>query len=133
MAKKVYEEQNISNIAIAIRGKTGSDKTYKTSAMPDGINDVYEAGKQAEYDRFWDIYQENGKRVRYDNAFTGDCWVDAIYNPKYPIIVSGNGTAAAMFLNCFRLTSTKVPIVLKTKNTTQAFSYLSVLKTIPSI
>lgn len=45
MAKKVYEEENISNIAIAIREKTGGDKTYKTSEMVDGVREVYEAGQ----------------------------------------------------------------------------------------
>ena len=44
MAKKVYEEQNISNIAIAIREKTGGNKTYKTSEMAEAIHEVYTEG-----------------------------------------------------------------------------------------
>ena len=57
MSKKVYEESKIKAIADAIRGKTVSDTTYTTAEMSNGVNEVYEAGKQAEYDRFWESYQ----------------------------------------------------------------------------
>lgn len=46
MAKKIYEESNISAIAESIRAKTGTDTKYKTSEMPSGVNEVYESGKQ---------------------------------------------------------------------------------------
>ncbi|MBQ8747368.1 MAG: hypothetical protein IJZ08_05810 [Clostridia bacterium] len=40
-------------------------------------------GMQAEYNRFWDAYQQNGARVSYENAFGGVGWTDALFNPKY--------------------------------------------------
>ena len=40
-------------------------------------------GMQAEYNRFWDAYQQNGARVSYENAFGGAGWTDALFNPKY--------------------------------------------------
>ena len=43
----------------------------------------YADGKQAEYDRFWDAFQQNGKRTIYHYAFGR--WVDECYNPKYPV------------------------------------------------
>lgn len=46
MAKKLYEESNISAIAESIRAKTGTDTKYKTSEMPGGVSEVYESGRQ---------------------------------------------------------------------------------------
>ena len=47
----------------------------------------YADGKQAQYDEFWDGYQQNGNRYNYNNAFCGVGWTAKIYKPKYPIIV----------------------------------------------
>jgi hypothetical protein len=55
-----------------------------TSEYADKVNEVYEAGKQDEYDRFWDTLQENGTRKRYPYAF-GSVWTDSIFKPKYDI------------------------------------------------
>jgi hypothetical protein len=49
----------------------------------------YEAGQQAEYDRFWDAYQQNGKRKDYQNAFSGFGWTDENFKPKYDILHTG--------------------------------------------
>lgn len=95
MAKKVYEESNIASIASVIREKTGKSTTYKTSEMPSGVAEVYEAGKQAEYDKFWDVFQQNGKRGEYRHAFRW--WNERIFYPKYDFIVTGN--CDSMFSN----------------------------------
>lgn len=50
----------------------------------------FEEGKQAEYDAFWDAYQENGNRTNYAYAFAGLVgWKDVIFNPKYTIRAEG--------------------------------------------
>lgn len=49
------------------------------------FDDVYEAGKQAEYDKFWDAYQDNGNRVIYNYAFAGVGWTDENFKPKHNI------------------------------------------------
>lgn len=49
-----------------------------------------EAGKQAEYDRFWDLFQQNGNRSDYSFAFTGTGWTDATFKPKYDIAPTHN-------------------------------------------
>lgn len=46
---------------------------------------VYEAGKKAEYDAFWDSYQNNGNRKNYRGAF-GVGFTPETFKPKYPII-----------------------------------------------
>lgn len=42
-------------------------------------------GMQAEYDRFWDAYQDYGNRTSYDRAFAGIGWTDETFKPKYKI------------------------------------------------
>ena len=49
-------------------------------------DEVYEAGKKAEYDRFWDAYQENGQPKQYFYAFAGIGWTDETFKPKHDII-----------------------------------------------
>lgn len=51
-------------------------------------DEVYQAGKKSEYDRFWDEYQQNGQRLDYNYAFYGNGWDDSSYTPKYPIKAS---------------------------------------------
>ncbi len=46
-------------------------------------NGEFEAGKQEEYDRFWDIVQRRGLRIDYIKAFYQWDWEYA--NPKYKI------------------------------------------------
>ena len=45
MARKVYEETHIANIACAIRERTGKSTTYNTFEMAGGIDEVFESGK----------------------------------------------------------------------------------------
>ena len=56
---------------------------------------LYDAGKKAEYDAFWDAYQQNGKRESYTFAFAGTGWNADTFKPKYDIVVKG--TARSMF------------------------------------
>jgi hypothetical protein len=44
----------------------------------------YAAGQQAEWNAFWDVYQLNGTRTSYENAFPG-YWDASIFKPKYNI------------------------------------------------
>ena len=50
-------------------------------------NGDFDAGKKAEYDAFWDTFQNNGNRTTYSYAFYGSAvgWNDTTFNPKYPI------------------------------------------------
>lgn len=57
-------------------------KQNKARAKQD-YDEVYEAGKQAEYDAFWDNFQENGTRTHYPHGFSW--WDGKAFNPKYPI------------------------------------------------
>ncbi len=64
-------------------------KGTDTCEYPDKIKEIYNAGenagKQAAYDEFWDLYQDNGNRVDYERMFSGDGWEEKTFKPKYSI------------------------------------------------
>ena len=83
---------------------------------------VFDAGKQAEYDRFWDIFQQNGNRTQYTQAFCYGGWTDEIFKPKYPIrIVSGNN----LFAHNTLITNIDADIDLTLSNRSQYFALFS--------
>lgn len=63
-------------------------------------------GKQAEYDAFWDIFQDYGNRKFYSYAFYGDfnttnIWNDNNFKPKYDIVIGTSQYASdCMFQYC---------------------------------
>lgn len=57
----------------------------KLTQIAENEQKVYDAGKQAEYDAFWDEYQANGSRKHYDTAFGGEGWTSENFKPKYDI------------------------------------------------
>ncbi len=83
MAQVVIDDTHLKSVADKIREITKDEDTYTPAEMPDGITEVYEAGKQSEYDAFWDSVQLNGKRNTFDCAFSGTSWNDETFKPKY--------------------------------------------------
>lgn len=55
------------------------------SGKSKGYSDGFEEGKKAEYDAFWDAFQQNGNRTDYDFGFGGKGWIDETFKPKYPL------------------------------------------------
>lgn len=55
-------------------------------------DEVYEVGisdgKQAEYDAFWDTFQNYGNPTRYHYAFCDSKWNDTNFKPKYDIVLN---------------------------------------------
>ena len=123
----------LNSIADGIREKTGRTDVLSLAKMDAAITKVFDAGKQAEYDRFWNGYQRRGggTRKNYLCAFAGTYWDDETYNPKYPIVASENLTQAFYYA---RMSSTKVTIDLSdaVRNFNNAFGY-SKIETIPKI
>jgi hypothetical protein len=70
----------------------------KLKTIAENVQKVYEAGKQAQYDDFWDGFQENGNRVNYQYGFA--TWGDQAFYPKYDIVLgTGYNGAYAFFDN----------------------------------
>ena len=86
--------EKMTAIADAIRDKTGKTDALTLDNMAEDISRVYESGQKAQYDEFWDNFQDNGNRTNYSRAF-GKYWNDAIFNPKYAI--KPVGTIAYIF------------------------------------
>lgn len=99
MAKKKYEEANIQAIAGSIREKTGTEKTYKTKDMAEGVGEVFEVGKKSGYTdenlAWFNMITGNGKRTTGARLFN-ECNLDEIVLPK-PI--TGITMAGKMFYN----------------------------------
>lgn len=102
----------------------------KSDGYYSGYEDGEYKGAQAEYDRFWDAYQDYGNKTSYAYAFAGQAWTDETYNPKYPINATSN--ANALFVNNAQITDTKVTINLGTTtgNKSNIFEYATNLVTI---
>lgn len=60
----------------------------KLTQIAENEQKVYDAGKKAEYDAFWDSYQENGERDECRGMFSGKGWNENSINPKYDIYVA---------------------------------------------
>ena len=58
---------------------------HKLTQVAQNTPMVYEAGRQAAYDSFWDLYQRNGSRMDYANGFAGGGWTNETFKPKYDI------------------------------------------------
>ena len=151
MALVKTDNKHYKNIANVIREKIGTTETFTPGQMADAVNGVYMAGygkaynegeadgveigkqlgKQAEYDRFWDAYQNYGNRTDYSSGFRGLGWTDDTYNPKYPINANASGGSGFMF-NTSRITNTKVDVTVY-GNISNLFSYNNVIVTIPKL
>ena len=58
---------------------------YNSVTVNVDMDQAYDKGKQEEYDRFWDTYQECGNRTDYDYAFYYG-WTQENFKPKYKMV-----------------------------------------------
>lgn len=73
----------------------GYEKGKAEGGYEQGVAD----GKQAEYDAFWDVYQNNGARDDYQYAFGNTYWRDATFKPKYNLVLAPGYSGTNMFWN----------------------------------
>lgn len=107
--------EKMTAIADAIRNKTKETEPLTLDAMAENIPKVYEEGKQAEYDAFWDTIQRKGAGANYIYAFAySRFYADGVdlYNPKYDIVISESQTNAGTYVYAYSnaITDTKVAI-----------------------
>lgn len=82
---------------------------------------VYAAGKQAAYDAFWDVFQNNGGAANYRYAFCYSRFDDTTFNPKYDIECTNVTTSGEYMFYSSPITDTKVGIYAPTTNINSAF------------
>ena len=69
MAKRVYEEANIEATAEKMRELTGTSTEYTTYDFADGVEEVYNVGKETGYAEGYDQGLEAGKAISYDTGY----------------------------------------------------------------
>ena len=78
--------QKLSEIYEAALGR-GYEKGYREgyeTGSDFGYHNGFGEGKQAEYDSFWDAFQDYGRRTNWRNGCSGEGWNDETFKPKYP-------------------------------------------------
>ena len=55
----------------------------KLTTIAENEQKVYEAGKTAEWNEFWDEFQQKGQRTMYNGAFNNGGWTKKNFKPKY--------------------------------------------------
>ncbi len=68
---------------------------YRIARAKKDIDAVYEAGKKAEYNTFWDAFQRNGTRTAYYGTFVS--FNRDVFYPKYDIKLAGSTGAFSTF------------------------------------
>ena len=94
----------------------------KLTTIAENEQKVFDAGKQAEYDRFWDDFQNKGGATGCAYMFYGTgAWNMDLYKPKYRFYATYS--AASMFQGATWVTDTLVPFYF-TDGTFNNASYL---------
>lgn len=96
MAKNNNLGDFLKGIANKFRSRLGTADTINPQNFEDKIDAVYNEGRKTEYDNFWDTFQQNGGRTKYEYAFATGGWTNEIFKPKYNIRVA-LGNQASMF------------------------------------
>ena len=75
--------EKMTALADTIRAATGETEKLSIEGMTDAIARVQTAAKKARDREFWDVYQKNGNRADYKNAFSGEGWTEEFFKPRY--------------------------------------------------
>lgn len=86
------------------------------------ISEVYEKGVQSEYDRFWDDFQNYGKRTFYSSAFAGQGWTAETLKPKYPIVTNAATNRSNSMFTYSNITEIMIPLYFYDTTSSSTFS-----------
>lgn len=75
--------------------EVGYDKGVEDGKALGDYSKGVEDGKQAEYDAFWDMVQESGKRTEYTYAFSR--WASEYIRPKHKVVLTVAGSQKNIF------------------------------------
>jgi hypothetical protein len=93
----------------------------KLTTVAENVPKVYEAGKQAERDSFWSVFQGKGNGANYRYAFCYGRVNDKTYNPIYDIVCTDSDSAGQYMFYQSPITDTKVGIYAPETNLAYAF------------
>jgi hypothetical protein len=123
----------IKETADAIREKTGTSELIewdRNNGFKDSVDDIFNAGKKAEHEAFWNsallgIAVESGTY-----RFAGSCWNDETFKPNRTITLGNNCNAC--FYACGITDITENIVFKNITSFSQAFQW-SKVKRVPSI
>ena len=67
---EALKEISANNVSLAEKQQQVYDAGVAEGRAQGGYTEGFDAGRQAEYDAFWDTYQLNGTRTEYRSAFS---------------------------------------------------------------
>ena len=110
----------------------------KLTAIAENEQKVFDAGKKAEWDAFWDAAQKNGSNHNFAYAFAGTMWKDETFKPKYNIVATGAAYNMFYFCEIVDLTDAlnRCGVILDVSQATTVssmFAYCSKLKRVPEL
>lgn len=88
MAKNNNLGDFLKGLADKFRSKLSTTASINPQDFEGKVDEVYNKGKQEEYDAFWDNYQSSGNRTSYGYAFAGEGWNNTTFKPKYDIVIN---------------------------------------------
>ena len=97
----------------------------KLTTIAENEQKVYDAGKQAEYDAFWDDFQQNGKKTDYRNSFGNRGWTQAIFKPKYDIRPANASNCFNLALGLIDIRKETIGVDIDTSNCTNLDNFLN--------
>jgi hypothetical protein len=103
----------------------------KLTTVAENVPKVYEAGQQAERERFWGGFQNYGEPQNYYYGCSYGKFKDAYYDPIYDFVATSGNAFQNMFYNNKYITDTKVGFdARKTTSIGAMFYDASKIKTI---
>ena len=111
-------------------GKADGFNVGYESGKADGITEGIEEGKDAEWNAFWDAYQDYGKRGNYNTMFYNAGWTEITFKPKYDFICT---YAGSMFSASRIVEINKTIDVTNSTSVASMFYGASYLKTITKL
>lgn len=118
----------LTQIANALRSKLGTTEAINAQDFPDKVGEVFDAGKQAQYEWFWSNFDRGGYiMVSAANFSNQRGWNDETFNPPLPIYIANN--TSSVFAYNTGIVDTKVNITIS-GTSQQIFYGCTALKTI---
>lgn len=77
--------EKLTSIANAMREKTGKTEKLSLDGMTESVGDVFEAGKKAEREAFWNAYITETMLADAERMFYGDGWGQSNFFPTRDI------------------------------------------------
>ena len=65
----------------------------KLTTIAENEPKVFEAGKKAREDEFWNTIQNNGNATTYTRLFSNTHWTDSLFKPRHNLVMSAGANA----------------------------------------